>query len=195
RPGSLHTLPVARGGGVVASSQTTDMGALSATAALLFPRGARPTAAAVRALALASGNFAITFDSAERAGEDRQTERWVEILANGRTCDLLGVMPGPAATRPPCAHVFGLADDSAAERLEAMVLRPGPHLVGGAGAMPVIRQLALVAAQLAELPGIKAVAWPAARIWNGVQHFRDVVLRWSEGGVFPGFGLVALASM
>lgn len=179
----------------MASSQTTDMGGLSATAALLFPRGARPTAAVVRALALASGNFAITFDSAERAGEDRQTERWVEILANGLTFDLLGLLPGPAATPPPRAHVFGLADDSAAERLEAMVLRPGPHLAGGAGAMPVIRQLALVAAQLAELPGIKAVAWPAARIWNGVQHFRDVVLRWSEGGVFPGFGLVALASM
>lgn len=175
--------------------KTTDMGGLSATAALLFGTGARPTATAVHALAAGSGNFTVSFDSSERADEEDESGRWIEILSSGLTFDLLGLAPGQSAISPPRAHTFGLADDSAVELVEAVTLRPGPHLAGGAGAMPVIRQLALVAAQLAELPGIKAVAWPPARIWSGPQHFRDVVLRWSEGGVFPGFGLVALAPM
>lgn len=193
---SLHTLTVASGSGVVAQ-QETDTERLSATAALLFAAGERPTAREIRALAARSGNFVVSFDPTE--GEDDHdhdhTGRWLEILSNGLAFDLVGLAPGQPAALPPRAHAFGLADDPAVELLEAVTLRPGPHLADGAGTIPVVRQLAWLAAQLAELARIRIVAWPAARIWNGPQHFRDIVLRWSEGGVFPGFGLAALAPM
>lgn len=176
-------------------SQESGTERVSATAALLFGAGARPTATAVRALAAECGNFTIAFDSDQRKDEGGKGGRWVELLSNALTFDLLGLAPGSSAVLPARAHSFGLPDGAADELVEAVTLRPASHLVGGADVLPIVRQLALVAAQLAELPGVKAVAWPPARIWSGPQHFRDVVLRWSEGGVFPGFGLVAFAPM
>ena len=181
------------------ASQNIDSRRLAPTAVLLFAVGKRPTAQAIRRFADETGNFTVSYDpvrqgdSEEDSGDD--TGRWVEILSSGLTFDLLDLAPGQAATLPARAHTFGLAEDSALELLEAVTLRLGPHVAGGEGAIPVIRQLAWLSAQLAAMPGVRAVAWPPARIWSGAQHFRDIVLRWSEGGVFPGFGLAALASM
>ena len=58
--------------------------------------------------------------------------------------------------------------------------------------LPVVRSLAWLAARLADLPGARAVAWHPARNWCEAAHFRDSVLRWIEGGVFPGLGLASL---
>jgi hypothetical protein len=58
---------------------------------------------------------------------------------------------------------------------------------------PVIRSLAWLAATFTALEGVEAVAWHPARSWCGPGYFRDGVLRWVEGGVFPGLGLTALA--
>lgn len=70
---------------------------------------------------------------------------------------------------------------------------PGPHLLGNNVMMPVMRCLALLAAKLSGLPGVRAVAWHPARTWNSPAHFYGGVERWIEGGVFPGLGLTALA--
>lgn len=59
--------------------------------------------------------------------------------------------------------------------------------------MPVMRVLALLAAKLSALDGVKAIAWHPARTWNSPTHFCGGVERWIEGGVFPGLGLTALA--
>jgi hypothetical protein len=40
---------------------------------------------------------------------------------------------------------------------------------------------------------VEAVAWHPARTCSGAEHFRAGVLRWIEGGAFPGLGLSALA--
>lgn len=58
---------------------------------------------------------------------------------------------------------------------------------------PVVRSLAWLTAILAALPKARAVAWHPARTWCAPQQFRDSVLRWVEGGVFPAFALAALA--
>ena len=59
--------------------------------------------------------------------------------------------------------------------------------------LPVVRTLAWLAATLSEIDGVEAVAWHPARSWCGTDYFRNGVLRWVEGGVFPGLGLTALA--
>ena len=59
--------------------------------------------------------------------------------------------------------------------------------------LPVVRSLAWLAARLADLPGARAVAWHPARNWCEAAHFRDSVLRWIEGGVFPGLAVASLA--
>ena len=58
---------------------------------------------------------------------------------------------------------------------------------------PVVRSLAWLSALLAGLPGVSAVAWHPAGSWCDPTYYRDSVLRWIEGGVFPGLGLAALA--
>lgn len=76
---------------------------------------------------------------------------------------------------------------------EAVTLRPGPHLAGGATMVPVVRMLASVAASLCRLQGISAVAWHPARCWSAPDAFRESVRRWVDGGVFPGLILAALS--
>jgi hypothetical protein len=60
--------------------------------------------------------------------------------------------------------------------------------------LPVLRTHALLAARLASLPQVQAVAWHTAGSWNSPEHFRSHVMRWIEGGAFPGLGLAALVS-
>ncbi len=147
-----------------------------------------------------NSGFIVSFDPAADSDSASDTSHsvaravdWLELLANGLTFDLVGLAPGPPAPAPPREHEFGLSRDFAAEQLEAITLRPGPHLASGAAMLPVVRSLAWLAAQLAALPGARAVAWHSARSWCSPTHYRDSVLRWIEGGVFPGLGLAALA--
>jgi hypothetical protein len=108
------------------------------------------------------------------------------------TFDLTGLASGPSAEPPPCVHGYALAADADPIGLEAVTLRPGPHLLGGSRLLPVVRALASLTAVLAELDGVEAVAWHPARSWNGAAYFRERVGRWVEGGVFPGLGLTSL---
>jgi hypothetical protein len=94
---------------------------------------------------------------------------------------------------PPCAHRYGLPAVADVLQVEALTIRPGPHLAGGHAMMPVVRTLAWLGAQLASLDGVEAVAWHPARTWCGADYFREAVLRWIAGGVFPSLGLTALA--
>lgn len=89
--------------------------------------------------------------------------------------------------------MYRLEEELDLDRFEAVALRPGPHLSAGSRLLPVVRALAGLAARLAALPGARAVAWHPSRSWCAVGHFRDSVLRWTEGGVFPAFALAALS--
>ena len=150
------------------------------------------------ALAQNNAGFAVSHDPADHgAGGNGVAEAasWVELLANGLTFDLVGLAPGRPADRPPSGPAFGLPDGFEAESLEAITLQPGPHLVAGGAMLPVVRSLAWLSALLTDLPGVRAVGWHPAPCWSAPSHFRDSVLRWIEGGVFPGLGLAALAPM
>jgi hypothetical protein len=166
-------------------------------ASLLFAAGRRPEPAAIRDFARNQGGFGISFDpSLDGApGEnpaDSAGRIWLELLTNGLTFDLIGLAPGPPAEAPPCVHGYALAANADAVGLEAVTVCLGPHLAGGHALPPVVRSLAWMAATLAAIEGVEAVAWHPARSWCAPGYFRDGVLRWVEGGVFPGLGLTAL---
>ena len=167
---------------------------------LLFEWGHRPDAAGIAALASECGEFAVSHDGT-RTGEHATADgkgsdlEWVELLANGLTFDLWGLTPGPAAQIPECTYTFDLADDFRPEGCEALWLAPGPHLAGGERMMPVIRTIVGLAAGLCQLPGLVAVVWHPARSGVGPVYFSSIVSNWLEGGVFPGLGLVGLATV
>ena len=186
-------------------------GADLSVASLLFEPGDRAGAEEVRALALSDPSFMISLDpqegqaaagspasSPKKAGrgaapDPPQQDRWLELLANGLTFDLQGLSPGLPQVLPPYAYAYGLPVGLSTAPLEAISLRPGPHIAAGGRMLPVVRGLAWLTAVLAALPQVRAVAWHAARTWSAPDHFRGSVLRWVEGGAFPGLGLTALA--
>jgi hypothetical protein len=165
---------------------------------LLFAAGRRPSADSIRALARDGGGFSVSFDpsadaAAPGAPADAAEPVWLELLASGMTFDLLGLAPGPPPDPPPCVHGYALAANADPIGLEAVPLRPGPHIEAGSRMLPVVRALAALAATLSAIDGVQAVAWHPARSWCGAEYFREGVRRWVEGGVFPGLGLTSLA--
>ncbi len=168
---------------------------------LLFRKGERPDAAMIRALAAQNDSFAISHDPASRTGADEQiavlsplanAPLWVELLVDGLTLDLSGLSAGVTEDCPACAHRFDLSDELDAYGVEALLLKPGPHLSGGAGLTPVIRAMLGLASELCTLDGIVAVVWHPARSWISPRYFASITRNWLDGGVFPGLGLVGL---
>lgn len=162
---------------------------------LLFAPGERPHSLAIEKHAREGGGFSVSLDPVTGGTAPEGNSRWLELLANGLTFDLTGLAPGSAASEPPRGHVYALPAGIESERLEAILLQPGPHLAAGATMQPVVRSLAWLAARLAAFPGTRAVVWHPARSWSSPAHFGDTVSRWIAGGVFPGFGLAALVPM
>jgi hypothetical protein len=94
-----------------------------------------------------SGEFSISIDpSAEfamgGAVRARAGEGWLELLVNGLTFDVVGLSPGKGAEQPACVHSYSLPAGSEPFGLEAVTVRPGPHLAGGQTMAPVLRSLA-----------------------------------------------------
>jgi hypothetical protein len=183
----------------ISTAREIGAGKSGSAVSLLFAAGRRPDAVALRQISEKQGEFSISFDPVAEAGSGAETapERnqiWLELLANGLTFDLVGLAPGAPAEPPPCVHAYALAANAEPVGMEALTVRPGPHLAGGHTMIPVVRSLAWVAATLAPIGGVEAIAWHPARSWCGPDYFRQGVLRWIEGGVFPALGLTALAA-
>lgn len=178
-----------RGKRPIASAQRLEDNENVSAVSLLFAPGKRPRAAAVRALAEANGKFSVSLDPSL---EDGQEEGWVELLANGLTFDLIGLAPQPSIDVPESVHSFGIQPGQDIGEHQALTIIPGPHLAAGGAMFPVVRTLATLAAYLSELDGVEAIAWHPARAISDAGYFRRSVLRWIEGGAFPGLGLAAL---
>lgn len=159
---------------------------------LLFAEGQRPDLGAITQLARAETGFAISHDPTDEGAIITGGTQWVELIANGLTFDLEGLAGGPPSTHLAPVHCFGLSPDFDGARVAAITLKPGKHLAAGATMPPVLRTLACLAAELSQLSGLQAVAWHPARCWSLPEKFRDGVLSWVEGGVFPAFSLAAL---
>ena len=158
----------------------------AALLAVLFAKGARPTAANVAKLAAGSGTFAIVFEASPDEG-------WVEALIAGLSFELAGLAPSPAAAVAEILHSYGFAAAPQWGALEPVLVRAGPHLAGGEAMLPVVRASVAVAAALAAGAGAQAVVWLPARIAMSPGHFAQASQAWLSGGAFPALGLTALA--
>lgn len=154
---------------------------------LLFARGMRPDADALAALAAASGEV-VGFSISHRPAEHPY---WLELLALGLTFDLLGLAPGIPAQSGPPLHAFAtrLVD---AQGCDALMIRPGPHLVAGSTLLPVVRAMAALGCELAKLPGLLAIGWEPAATVMAPDYYARVIGGWLKGGAFPALGLTAL---
>ena len=164
---------------------------------LLFAQRHRPSLAQIQALSLAQGQFAVTLDSVEEEGgkAPENARHWCELLANGLTFDLTGLAPGTPAALPEMHHFFALDTKAGLAGCEGVALTPGPHLLSGGAMIPVLRCLAWLAGELAELEYVEGVAWGPAASVCAPAYFRESVTRWLGGGAFPGLGLTALRTL
>ena len=151
-------------------------------ACLLVDHASRFDAAAVERLAQA-GACAISNRSVDHAG-------WVELLRDGLTFDLDGLAPAATEQVPQITNWYGVAADTSGS--SAITLSVGPHLAGAAHLLPVIRVAAALLADLATLPGVRAVAWLPASSATRPDWFTSAVRAWIDGGPFPALVLSAL---
>lgn len=157
---------------------------------MLFARGQRPDAAAIEALATASlsdsARYPVPFNVTAQGAEE---EGWVELLAMGLAFDCLELAPRRAIRHAAPGQPLGL--DRAPDG-EVVVLQPGPHLIDGAGLLPVVRMLAGLGVALSTLPGALAVCWGPAGTCMAPDYYQRVVGNWLAGGAFPALGLTML---
>ena len=165
------------------------------TVSILFAPGCRPSAEQLRVLSASgapvTGSVPEGTEGHKSVGQQRD---WLEVLANGLAFDVSGLSPGICEPSPPALHRYGLSPALDIGALEAVSIRPAPDAASDSQTLPVIRSLAWLAAILAELPDVCAVAWHPAQTLSAPGHFRGSVLRWIDGGAFPGLGLTALVA-
>lgn len=157
----------------------------AAVLSLVFAPGQRPTLDHLADLALrdsAVQRFAISHIPSETAA-------WAELLAAGLTFDCRGLEPGDPAQHPGRGALLGLHDIPPGE---AISLEPAPHLAEAPGMLPIVKVLAGVGAELAQLPGLTGAYWQPAKCWMAPKYFRGVVAEWLGGGAFPALGLTSL---
>ena len=146
----------------------------------------------------ATDDLSISHDAIASAEARGESPLWLEILADGMTFDLCGMVPGPAARGPTLAagpHLrnrYEAPPDFTDTSAEALSLAPGPHLRGGQSTIPVVRAQAALGARLVrQFRGVEAVAWTPARTLVGRGVFLSTVEVWLAGGPFPALGLTA----
>lgn len=156
---------------------------------LLFAPGTRPSAKDLLRLAdkpVETTKFAISHLPEVEEG-------WLELISMGLTFDVSGLMPFEPAPALVAEHMFGLENVALDANLEAVRIVPGPHLSGGRMLLPIIRVLAGLGAELARLPGLRAVGWEPSRSWMAPTWFMSSIRTWLVGGAFPAMGLTAFS--
>lgn len=187
--------PYFRGAWTISQSQR----AHDAQLHLLFAKGRRPDRVAIRAFVARRPAVSISHDPfpgdaphAEALWPGQQ--HWIELLSDGLTFDLAGLVPGPESPFPDMAHRFDLPELPAPGEHEVLTLRPGPHLAEGRNSMPVMRRLLGLACEMVHhFEDLVAVSWAPAQSAIGRRFFESVTSAWLDGGPFPALGLTAFA--
>ena len=152
--------------------------------ALLYAAGARPSADELSRIAEASNAFTVVFEGSPHEG-------WAEALVTGLSFDIVGLSPAKPVPAPGIAHHIGV-EEATLSGLEAIAVRPGPHLAGGENMLPVVRAALGLAKALAGKTRAEAIVWLPARSAMRPRLFATTVDEWLSGGAFPGIGLTAL---
>lgn len=172
------------GAGVVGIASTANSKGL---AALLFAPGKRPDAQALAELGERTGAFTVTH-------RDPASPGWIEVLRDGLTFDIAGLSPDqPVQIERSLDHAIGLPNGLDLTTLEAIGIRPGPHLAGAEHLLPVVRVAAALIAVMAQIPDAVAVSWLPAGSAVSPIWFKQAVDAWVQGGPFPAMALTGLA--
>jgi hypothetical protein len=153
---------------------------------LLFGAGSRPAAASLAALAAQTDGFSLINSAHDTSGS-------TELLRDGLTFDMTGLVPATAIVPPAHVHRAALPAGFSAEALEAAGFMVGPHLAGAEHLLPVLRIAAQILRHLTQLEGLEAIIWRPARIMVSPAWFAEAVGIWLAGGPFPALALSALA--
>lgn len=165
---------------------------------LLFEKGDRPDVKSVRIAVDNLCTASVSHDPSELQPQPAPNKGmdWLELLTNGLTFDLINLAPDQSAAIPEVRGRFDCPDDFVTATCDGICLRPGPHLSGGSGSMPIVRRMLGLAAELAsELPALRAIFWPPAAILIGPTSFCTNVASWVAGGQFPAQCLIGLSFM
>lgn len=168
---------------------------------LLFDRGARPSREQLLAALSQIYDVSISHDPALGcAGATANGTPsgygcdWLELLQWGMTFDLVGIAPGPGVKQPEIAYRYGCPADLDAAAMDAMVLLAGPHVAGGAHALPVLRAMFDLGRELTRVShGVRAIVWGPARSAIAVPQFTRTVGEWLDSGAFPALGMIGFA--
>jgi hypothetical protein len=187
----VQTRLVSRGASKIPQSQRAEHAQLH----LLFAPGKRPDRRALAAFVARHRAISISHDPVPESGEHPEAlwpaqQHWLELLSEGLTFDLAGLAPGPAAPFPELTHRFDLPEIPKPGDLEALTLRPGPHLAAGGNSLPLMRTLLSVGCELVRhFEDLVALGWAPAKSAIGRRFFESVTSAWLGGGPFPALGL------
>lgn len=164
---------------------------------MLFAKGKRPDWAAIKDFATKQQAVNLSHDldggdgsDAENACSGQQT--WIELLRDGLTFDLCGLMPGPTRQFPLIEHRFDLPEAPTPAAYDALAILPGPHIAAGRRSLPVLRgMLALTRDLILHFEDLSAVCWTPSRSAIGRRFFESATSAWLDGGPFPALGLTA----
>ncbi|MCP5396915.1 MAG: hypothetical protein H6918_09305 [Sphingomonadaceae bacterium] len=162
---------------------------------LLFPAGKRPFPSQIHTIIADSGICSVSFDPTEdqraKGKSSPPAEGWLELLSDGLTFDLAGMVPDASPVLPAFRHQYDFVADNAAENFEALQLTCGPHLASGATQQPVMRLQLRLARDLARhVPDLVGVGWSPCDSVMSKDYFGRIMDSWLGGGPFPGLGLV-----
>ncbi len=176
-----------------AISDRFDIEELSGLGALLlvFPDGDCPDAERICNTIAGIDMVSVSHDPRSSFGEDKSG--WLELLFEGLTFDLRHIDAPRSVSAGDFEHQLDVSPAAMADKHQALLLLPGPHLAGGQSQMPIFRaQMALAAALGRALDGVAAFAWIEARSIVGRDRFVTMIERWLKGGEVPVPGLISL---
>jgi hypothetical protein len=160
---------------------------------VLLAKGRRPSAADIEQLLTSPADTpGQPIVSAQIVNRQGFSDGWLELLTGGLSFDLHGLVPAVGLVAPAARHVFGLSSFISQSELDAIALYPGPHLVGGAAMLPVVRRMASLASQLALRLDAAAICWEPSGSWMDPNYFGRVMSSWNDGGAFPALGLTGI---
>lgn len=182
---------------------------------LIFSPGTRPDRATIQNFVQAHPAVALTLDpsvgpslhlvgvdnAANSAGTTQDGASagdrvWVELVHNGLTFDLEGLLPGDPFALTDVAHKFDFSAESSVAEFEAVRLVPGNHLAGAEASLPVLRGLLALARDLVQhFEQIQAIVWPPSSSIIGRRFFESTATAWLDGGAFPALGLTSFREM
>jgi|TARA_R100000049_G_C1955282_1_gene108565 hypothetical protein len=147
---------------------------------ILFPREARPTAAAIMEVA----SDAPWLDHVGPELDDTDGGA-IALQRAGLGFDLTGLAPGLPLPVPHPLSALELPSDFAPARIAAASLRLGPHIEAGRGNLAILREWFALAAALGEALGAAGIVWTPAGLALGPAMLARNLQAWAARGELP----------